>query len=171
MELRTQDNRGYKKIMNLIPRDSTILDLGCGCGNPFRGIKFPLLVGVDVFRKRFDMPEYDVVMFYDVNKIDELFLDKSFDIVTGIDFIEHLKKEEGFEIIKKAEKIARKKVIFFTPKKWDDNKQAVEDSKYWSYGNTYNYHHSLWCEEDFIQRGYEIVPFNLRYVLAQKEIK
>lgn len=170
MELRTQDNKGYKLIMDLIPRDSTILDLGCGCGNPFRGIRFSLLVGVDIFRKKFDMPEYDVVIFYDVKKIDELFLDNSFDIVTGIDFIEHLKKEEGFEIIKKAEKIARKKVIFFTPRKWSENKQAVENSKYWSYGNPSNYHKSLWCDEDFIQRGYEIVPFR-NYVLAQKEIK
>ena len=170
MTLRIQDNRGYKQIMNLIPRDSTILDLGCGCGNPFKGIKFPLLVGVDIFRKKFDMPEYDTVIFYDVNKIDELFPEKSFDIVTGIDFIEHLKKEEGFEIIKKAEKIARKKVIFFTPRKWSENKRAVEDSHYWSYGNPANYHQSLWNDEDFIKQGYEIVPFQ-GYVLAQKEIK
>ena len=170
MKLRIQNNPSYKNIINLIPRDSTILDLGCGCGNPFKGIKFSLLVGVDIFRKKFDMPEYDVVIFYDATKIDELFLDKSFDIVTGIDFIEHLKKEEGFEIIKKAEKVARKKVIFFTPRKWKDNKQAVEDSQYWSYGNPANYHQSLWNDEDFIKQGYEIVPFQ-GYVLAKKEIK
>ena len=169
MELRTQSNRGYKPIMDLIPRDSTILDLGCGCGNPFKGIKFNLLVGVDIFKKKFDMPEYNVVIFANSNKIDELFLDKSFDIVTGIDFIEHLKKEEGFEIMKKAEKIARKKVIFFTPKRWRDNKQAVENKKYWSYGNPDNYHKSLWKEEDFTSRGYEIIP-KMNYVLAQKEL-
>ena len=170
MKLREQTNPGYVQIMNLIPKDSTILDLGCGCGNPFKGIKFILLVGVDVFRKKFDMPEYDVVMFYDAKKIDELFLDKSFDIVTGIDFIEHLKKEEGFEMIKKAEKIARKKVIFFTPREWGENKQEVESPRYWSYGNPANYHQSLWNEGDFIKQGYEIVPFQ-GYVLAQKEIK
>ena len=168
--MRIQDNPSYRHIMKLISKDSTILDLGCGCGNPFKGIKFPLLVGVDVFRKKFDTPEYDVIMFYDVKKIDELFLEKSFDIVTGIDFIEHLKKEEGFEMIKKAEKIARKKVIFFTPRKWSENKQAVECSKYWSYGNKSNYHQSLWNDEDFIKQGYEIVPFR-GYVLAKKEIK
>ena len=116
------------------------------------------------------MPAYDVVIFDNSNKINELFLDKSFDIVTGIDFIEHLKKEEGFEIMKKAEKIARKKVIFFTPRKWSKNKQAVEDSEYWSCGNPANYHQSLWNDEDFIKQGYEIVPFQ-GYVLAKKEIK
>ena len=170
MNLRQQENQSYRHIMNLIPRDSTILDLGCGCGNPFKGIKFPLLVGLDIFRKKFDMPEYDVVIFDNSNKINELFLDKSFDIVTGIDFIEHLKKEEGFEIMKKAEKIARKKVIFFTPRKWSENKQAVENPKYWSHKNPANYHKSLWNDEDFIKQGYEIVPFQ-GYVLAKKEIK
>ena len=49
MNLRQQENQSYKNIMNLIPRDSTILDLGCGCGNPFKGIKFPLLVDLDIF--------------------------------------------------------------------------------------------------------------------------
>ncbi len=170
MNLRQQENQSYKNIMNLIPRDSTILDLGCGCGNPFKGIKFPLLVGLDIFKKKFNMPEYDVVIFDNSNKINELFLDKSFDIVTGIDFIEHLKKEEGFEIMKKAEKIARKKVIFFTPRKWSENKQAVEDPEYWSHNNPANYHQSLWNDEDFIKQGYEIVPFQ-GYVLAKKEIK
>lgn len=155
--------------MGLIPKDATILDLGCGCGNPFKGIKFPLLVGVDIFRKEFDMPEYDVVIFHDAKKIDKLFQEKSFDVVTGIDFIEHLKKEEGFEIIRKAEKIARKEVIFFTPKKWSENKGAVENPKYWSYGNPADYHKSLWIEKDFTSRGYEIIPWQ-KYILAKKEL-
>ncbi|KKK81089.1 hypothetical protein LCGC14_2816990, partial [marine sediment metagenome] len=78
--MRTQNNPHYIHIMGLIPKDATILDLGCGCGNPFKGIKFPLLVGVDIFRKEFDMPEYDVVIFHDAKKIDKLFQEKSFDV-------------------------------------------------------------------------------------------
>ena len=169
MKLRNQPNKNYSIITNLIPKDATILDLGCGCGNPFRGIKYPLLVGVDIFKKRFDMPEYDEVKFYDIRKILDLFSEKSFDVVTAIDIIEHLTIEEGIKFIEDAEKLARKKVIFFTPKIWSENRAAVENKINWSYGNPHDYHKSLWTEEDFTKRGYKIIPW--RAILAEKEIK
>jgi len=168
MDLRVQDNKNYPPMIALIPPNSTVLDLGCGCGNPFKGKKFPLLVGVDVFRKRFHMPEYDVVLCYDLRKVTNLFYKKSFDVVTAFDVIEHLTREEGFKLIKDAEKIARSKTIFFTPTKWTENKEAVENPKYWSYGNQANYHKSLWVQKDFIEKGYAIKPCQEEYVLAEK---
>ncbi|GAG79676.1 unnamed protein product, partial [marine sediment metagenome] len=102
-------------------------------------------------------------------KILDLFSEKSFDVVTVTDVIEHLTREEGIKLIEDAEKLARKKVIFFTPKIWDDNREAVKNPKYWSYGNIDNYHKSLWTEEDFTERGYTIIPW--RAILAEKELK
>jgi len=160
----------YIQIMNLIPKDRTVLDLGCGNGQSFTGSDFPVLVGVDIWKKKFEMPEYDEVYFHDIREIDKLYPPKSFDIVTAIDTIEHLEKEEGFKLIENAETIAKNKVIFFTPRKWSENKEAGENKKFWSYGNPYNYHKSLWKEEDFTSRGYEIIP-NKNYILAQKELK
>lgn len=167
---RIQDNKGYAPIMALVPIDATILDLACGCGNPFKGVKPRLLVGVDVFRKNFSMPEYDIVLNHDVRKITDLFYEKSFDVVTAFDAIEHFTREEGAKLIEDAEKLARTKVVFFTPTKWTENKEAVENKKYWSYGNSFNYHKSLWSEKDFLDRGYRIVPFQ-GYALAEKVLK
>ena len=116
------------------------------------------------------MPEYDNVFCYDIRKIGGIFQENSFDVVTAFDAIEHLEKEEGFKLIKDAERIARKKVIFFTPKKWDDNKRSVEDKKFWSYGNTANYHKSLWKEKDFTDLGYKLLSYQ-GYVLVEKEMK
>ena len=169
-ELRTQHHKGYKYLMTLIPKDSTVLDLACGCGNPFAGTEFPSLIGVDIFRKPFNMPEYDAVLCHDLRNINDLFYEKSFDVVIAIEAIEHLEREEGLQLIKDAEKIARKKVIFFTPRKWDNNKKAVEDKHLWSYGNTYNYHKSIWKEKDFTDRGYTPLPYK-GYILVEKEIK
>jgi len=107
---------------------------------------------------------------YDIRKINELFYEKSFDVVTAFDAIEHLEKEEGFKLIKDAEKIARKKVIFLTPEKWDYNKKAVENESYWSFGNLSNLHKSLWTEKDFTDLGYTRRKYK-GYILVEKEIK
>ena len=167
---RKQTNPHYIHILSLIPKDRTILDLGCGNGQPFIGTNFPTLVGVDLWKKKFDMPEYDEVYFHDIREISKLFPEKPFDVVTCIDTIEHLTKEEGFKLIEDAEKLALNKVIFFTPKKWSENKEAVENPKYWSYGNLANYHKSHWTEKDFTDRGYEII-LKQNYILAQKVMK
>ena len=170
MELRKQDNIGYNHIMDLIPKDMTVLDLACGCGNPFKGIRFKQLVGVDIFKKRFHMPEYDVVIFDNIMNICKLFDKDTFDVITAIDTIEHLEKKEGYKLMEDMEKIARKKVIIFTPLIWSENKENSEDPNCWVYKNPYNYHKSLWTNEDFISKGYSIKPCQNNYVLAEKEI-
>lgn len=171
LKFREQYDENYKQIMSLIPKDRTILDLGCGNGGPFIGEKFPFLMGVDIWKKKFEMPEYDVIYFYDIKKILEIVYPKFFDIVTCIDVIEHLEKEEGLKLIEDAEKMAWDKVIFFTPKKWDEtkNKDSFENPKWWSFGNEYCLHKSHWTEKDFTDRGYEIIP-NKDYILAKKEL-
>jgi len=170
LRFREQHDSNYIQIMSLIPKDKTILDLGCGNGRPFIGTCFPTLIGVDIFKKKFEMPEYNEVWFHDIRKILELYSQKFFDVITIIDVIEHLEKQDGFKLMEDAEKIARDKIIIFTPKKWTENKEAVENKAYWSYGNKYNYHKSHWTEKDFTDRGYEIIP-NRKYVLAKKELK
>jgi len=168
---RKTNDRNYIQIRSLIPKGPiTVLDLGCGNGQPFIGADIPVLVGVDIWKKKFNMPEYSDVFIHDIREINRLFPEKSYDVVTNIDVIEHLEKEEGLKLIEDAEKLALNKVIFFTPKEWSENKEAVENKKYWSYGNPANYHKSHWKEEDFTSRGYEIIP-NRKYILAQKVMK
>jgi len=169
---RIQCDTNYIQIINLIPKNMTILDLGCGNGRPFIGTDFPFITGVDIWKKKFYMPEYDEICFNDIREIDNLFPEKFFDVVTAIDVIEHLEKEEGLKLIEDAEKLALKKVIFFTPRKWDENKDSFKNKKWWSYENKYCLHKSIWTEEDFTSRGYEIMPLSHpNYILAQKVMK
>ena len=165
-----QLNENYKKIISLIPKDSTVLDLGCGRGNPFIGSNFSLLVGVDLFKKKFHMPEHDLVLYYDIKNIDSLVSENSFDTIVLIDTIEHLKKEEGIKLLKDCEKIGKKKVIVFTPNIWTENQEPTRNSEMWSYKNPYNLHKSLWKIKDFTDLGYSIIPCQKEYILAEKRL-
>jgi len=167
--MRTQSNKYYKKIMEYVPENRKVLDLGCGCGAPFAGKYFKLLVGVDIFRKRFSMPEYDLVLYHDIRDL-EMFQTNSFDVVTIIDVIEHLEKEEGIRLLKEVERIAMEKIIIFTPEKWDNNKSNTENPACWSYGNKYNLHKSLWTRREFYKNGYTIYECQEGQILAIKEL-
>ena len=121
-----------------------VLSLGCGIGQGELGLKNEQLTGVDIWDYSSSFP-YEFIK-YDIRKIRELFLPGSFDLVIGLDIIEHLTREQGLKLIRDSETIARKAVVFYTPIKWGDNKQ---DPSCWAYGNPYNEHRSLWQPEDF----------------------
>ena len=74
---------------------TSVLDLGCGPSSPI---------------------QYAKNVKYVQKKIEEVdFPAKSFDAVMMIEAIEHLPKKIGFEMLKKAKRWAKKKVIISTP--------------------------------------------------------
>ncbi len=76
-------------------------------------------VGIDIFehslekskKKKIHNEYYEI----DYSQAEKSFEENSFDCVLASDFIEHLEKEEGYRLLKVVEKLARKKVIIFTP--------------------------------------------------------
>jgi hypothetical protein len=73
-----------------------------------KGINFKILtrenidVGVDIYEDYFNHIESDVpyaLVKYDVRKLDEIFVENSFDLVIALDIIEHLEKEEALQMI------------------------------------------------------------------------
>jgi hypothetical protein len=97
----------------------SVLDVACGLSLKSKYIDAQIRVGVDLFEEYFNHIEADVpyvLIKYDVRKLSEIFPPKSFDLVIGLDIIEHLEKEESLSMIQQCETIARKGVIFETPK-------------------------------------------------------
>ena len=84
------------------------------------------------------------------------FKDKSFDIVLCLEVLEHLGREEGKELLKKMEVIARKQVVLSTP---------VGNYKQESYdGNPHQEHKYTWSPKEMKARGYKVSGVGLRNI-------
>lgn len=135
---------------------TSILDVACGLSLKSKYIDCPIHVGVDIYEEYFKHIETDipyVVMKHDVRKLNEIFVPKSFDLVIGLDIIEHLEKEESLDMIRQCEEIARKAVIFETPKGFVP--QNLDILGYG--GHDFQTHRCGWEPQELSDLGYEVV--------------
>lgn len=128
---------------------STLLDLGCGpkmYSTPLQDI-CKSIVTVDAW----DWVEPDIVA--DLEKTSVTELSGPVDYILMIDFVEHLDKTAGLQLLNDCKQLVRKKIFLLTPmvELWTDNTEHVNDPRLWSYGNQYDVHKSLWTPEDFEQ--------------------
>ncbi len=145
----------YTDIFELyIENCDTVLDLGCGSDSPIQNLKVrkEYTVGVDIFfdyvNKSKKKKIHDKYFIFDIVKIDKLYDQKAFDCVILMDAIEHLTKQDGLEIIKKMVKIAKKKIIIFTPNGF------LRQDEY--HNNVYQIHRSGWNVKELRRMGFKI---------------
>jgi hypothetical protein len=128
---------------------SSVLDLGCGADSPVGKCKIQYSVGVDGFLASIKSSKQKRVhsdyVFSNINFLN--FQPDSFDAVVLIEVLEHLPREDGDLLIKKAEDWAKKKVIITTPNGFFP--QADMD------GNQYFRHISGWSIQEMMNRGYK----------------
>ena len=96
----------------------SVLDLGCGPSSPLqycKNIKYS--IGVEAFQPYLEESKRkNIHTEYLKQRIEEVdFSRDSFDAVIMIEVLEHLTKETGLEILEKAEKWAKNKIIISTP--------------------------------------------------------
>jgi len=134
----------------------SILDVACGLSLKSKYIPAQIRVGVDIYDEYFHHIESDVpyvVVKQDARKLREIFVPKSFDIVMGLDILEHLEKEEALDVLRQCEEIAKKAVIFETTKGF-----SPQNIDIWGYGgHHWQTHRSGYEVEEFHQRGYQTV--------------
>jgi hypothetical protein len=144
---------------------STILDLGCGINSPFAVVSDKYYsVGVDAFLPSIEESKklgiHNEYFNIDVMDIDKYFKDNSFDCVILIDLIEHLEKDKGELLLNKINKIAKKKIIVFTPNGY------LHQGVY--YDNPWQEHKSGWTTKEMISRGFNVIGFGgLKYLRTE----
>ena len=97
---------------------NSVLDIGCGPSSPLQYCEnIEYSVEVEAYKPYLEKSkEKNIHTKYIDSKIEDLnFPNRSFDAVIMIEVIEHLSKQDGLSILRKAEKWARKKVIVTTP--------------------------------------------------------
>lgn len=151
----------------------TVLDLGCGvmqatldtCPTykPNR-LNCRFILGVDADAQYLDIIKDKPgigVMFGKLPAITNIFADHSFDVVLLLDVLEHLKPDAAKTLLIAAERIARRKVILYTPgpDRWFDNKENAEKPPFPYLStdpNPYQEHQWMVDTTWLIERGYII---------------
>jgi hypothetical protein len=75
--------------------------------------------------------------------------DKCVDSVFALDFIEHLEKEEGFRMLREAERLARVQIVVYTPNGFFPQNHAGSTDRWGLDGAAWQVHRSGWTAEDF----------------------
>lgn len=137
-----------------LDREATsLLDVGCGQGQPLDILnrrRRLFSVGVDVFdpylRQIRDRAIHNLVVKADALSLP--FPDRTFDIVTCLQVIEHLPPEQGLQLLDELERVARRQVIVTTPNGYMPH-PTVDD-------NPHQEHLSGWTASDMGRLGFEV---------------
>ena len=161
MTVNVVNHKDFLDTINELLSDSrTVLDIGCGVGETLKDFSCPIKIGVDAHRPYLENAkdgEQFIKLNFMAERLSELFLPKSLDIVTLIDVIEHLEKGVALDVLRQVEEIAAKKVIVFTPRGFF---QQLDVDHYGLGGESYQRHRSGWEVEDFQKLGYNVVIFS-----------
>jgi len=134
--------------------NATVLDLGCAYNSPLQHCDIAFSVGVEMFAPYLEESRkkaiHDQYIRADIRQVE--FKPDSFDVVMASEVLEHLAKDEGYELIQKMELWARKKIILTTPNGylWQDG-----------YGdNPHQRHLSGWSADELRKMGYKVYGMN-----------
>jgi SAM-dependent methyltransferase len=130
---------------------TSCLDVGCGSGSPLRHLAAGRKVGVDGHAPSLEAARaagtHDDYRLARVEDLGSLFPAKSFDCCVALDLIEHLPREGGEVLLEDLERIARHRVILFTPNGFLPQQSADGDLQE---------HLSGWTPGDFQAKGYRV---------------
>jgi len=133
-----------------------VLDLGCGI-RPMAFFRPRVHVCVEPHREYVQIlsqmaanqPQLVILQAEALDLVRAL-ADQSVDSVFLIDVIEHIRKEDGFEIVKECHRIARRQIAVFTPLGFLSQEYEDEELDAWGLAGTeLQRHRSGWTPNDF----------------------
>lgn len=132
-----------------VRRARTLLDVGCGVNSPVNYFvtRWQDLDGLDISATAFQRRQHNKYRRIFCQDIRDFKSEELYDVITALDFIEHVPKQDGRDILTRMEQQARR-VIIVTPNGYIP--QLPDPNNPWQE------HKSGWQAEDFLQRGYRV---------------
>jgi SAM-dependent methyltransferase len=131
----------------------SVLDIGCGATPTMRQLGISRIAGLEGYRPSFEEARrrntHDELVFGDVRDLSKHFRSGQFDGCVALDLIEHLSKQDGLKLIQEMEKVARKRIVLFTPSGFLPQKQAANDDL--------EEHLSGWETHEMRRLGFDVI--------------
>jgi len=143
-----------KEILGSNSSRLSLLDLGCGKESLLKHFsnKINYSVGVDNYAPYIEESRRKGIhknyVQGDVLQVLKSLDDKSFSIVVALDLVEHLPKNLGWELIRQMERVAKHKIIIYTPNGFVPQNEFD--------GNIQQTHLSGWEAGELRRRGFRI---------------
>ncbi|MEX0909950.1 MAG: class I SAM-dependent methyltransferase [Candidatus Paceibacterota bacterium] len=146
-----------KEIEYAVSDCKTLLDVGCGTNSPVQFLQKNIhKTGVDIWQPSLEISKskdiHDEYIQGDILKLSENFKPRSFECLIASELIEHLEKDDGFELLRQLEKVASKRVVITTPQGF------LPQGEYGD--NPWQFHRSGWDVSEMRNRGYKVIGFN-----------
>jgi SAM-dependent methyltransferase len=160
------------KLLNGVLSDinrggASLLDVGCGRGTMMDFLRLRrriYKIGVDIFEPYLKEAKlkrrYDDVVVVDAKYLP--FRERAFNIIIALHIIEHLRKEDGFKLIKNLESLSKNFILFVTP--LGHMHIDIVDN------NPYQVHLSAWYPNEFRALGYNVKGLWLKIIWGDKGI-
>ncbi len=96
----------HSTINRIVQFSDSVLDIGCGDKSKTNGLSCKRIVSLDAW------PNVNPDILLDLEKEDLPFGENEFEVILMIDFIEHLEKNRGKQILEQAKKFAQETSYF-----------------------------------------------------------
>lgn len=151
----------YVYVHDAVANGESLLSLCCGIGLELSGIATQDVTAVDIYDKYLEevkhrCPQAKTVLSDSLEYLKKR-PDNSVDVISIIDGIEHMDKETGLKIIPEMKRVARKKILLFTPQgPAEDGYLKNEPHNAWGIegADHHQEHKSGWTEDELNEHGF-----------------
>lgn len=149
----TSPRTNANEIVRVLADCDSVLDVGCGPTSPLRFLSCKRLVGVDAYQPDLDTARasqtHDEFVLADARNLTHHFQTNEFDACVALDVIEHFNKTNGLAFLRTLERLAKRKVVIFTPNGFLSQSSKAEGD--------FQAHLSGWDPEEMKALGYRVI--------------
>ena len=149
------------------------LDVGCGPGKYLNTAPVQRKAGIDAYGPYLVHVENALTYHGRAEEVLPTLATGSFDLVFSLDFIEHLDKDVSIRVIKEMIRIAKVRVLLFTPDGFHPQHEEQADGHRLSHAEwEWQTHRSAWSVSDLEQLGFRAwaTPFHLGNVAGENAL-